>query len=198
MKSISATFVTSAVQPSSFPEEDLCDVAVAGRSNVGKSSLINCLLVRHQLARISRTPGMTRALNFYRIEDRFYLVDLPGYGFARRTQEERQSWKRMVESYLGSRRGLVAMLVLVDLRRGPEPEEYQLLDLLRRFGIRAVVVFTKSDKLSKSARNLRFQQLAATMRDFAASTVLFSSKSGEGRENLWNIILRLISEPSSP
>ncbi len=131
-----------------FPEDGLPEVAVAGRSNVGKSSFINALLGRRRLARTSRDPGRTRRIHFYRVDDAMYLVDLPGYGYAAVARDERESWRPMVESYLrGKRAPLRGVIVLVDVRRGPKDEERDLLAWLAREGIPAKIVFTKRDKL---------------------------------------------------
>jgi GTP-binding protein len=131
-----------------FPDDGLPEVAVAGRSNVGKSSFINALLGRRSLARTSRTPGRTRRLHFYRVDDGMYLVDLPGYGYAAVAREERGSWRPMVEAYLRATRApLRGVIVLVDARRGPEDEERDLLAWLATEGIPARLVFTKRDKL---------------------------------------------------
>ena len=131
-----------------FPDDGLPEVAVAGRSNVGKSSFINALLGRRSLARISRTPGRTRRIHFYRVDDGMYLVDLPGYGYAAVAREERGSWRPMVEAYLRATRApLRGVIVLVDARRGPEDEERDLLAWLATEGIPARLVFTKRDKL---------------------------------------------------
>ncbi len=134
-----------------FPADTLPEVAVLGRSNVGKSSLINALLGRRKLARTSQRPGKTRRIHFYRVNDAFYLVDLPGYGYSAAPKEERRSWRPMVESYLrGERQALRGALILVDVRRGPQEEEAQLLEWLEVEGIPAAIVLTKSDKLARS------------------------------------------------
>jgi GTP-binding protein len=141
----------NAGEPREFPSDELPEVAVMGRSNVGKSSLINAVLGRRKLARTSGRPGKTRRIHFYRVADEFYLVDLPGYGYAAASKEERKSWQPMVESYLrGSRKALRGAVLLVDVRRGPEEEEAQLLEWLAAENIPAAIAVTKSDKLSRS------------------------------------------------
>lgn len=138
----------NAASEKEFPDDGLPEVAVAGRSNVGKSSFINALLGRRSLARTSRTPGRTRRIHFYRVDDAMYLVDLPGYGYAAVAREERGSWRPMVEGYLRATRApLRGVIVLVDARRGPEAEERDLLGWLTTEGIPARLVFTKCDKL---------------------------------------------------
>lgn len=135
-------------KPSEFPDDGLPEVAVLGRSNVGKSSVINALVGRKNLARTSSTPGKTRRIYFFRVEGALYLVDLPGFGWAKVGREERAAWQPMVESYLrGTRAALRGAIVLIDLRRGPGDEERSLLEWLRSEGIEVRVIWTKSDKL---------------------------------------------------
>ena len=189
----SATFITSAVKPSQYPPAVLPEIAFSGRSNVGKSSLINCLFNRKRLAKVSGTPGKTRLVNFFSVDERFYLVDLPGYGYARRSHRERDSWRAMVETYLSSRQRLLAMLVLVDIRRGPEDEERMLLETLEESGVRAIFVLIKSDKLAKSRRKLRYMELKKAFGPNVATTVLFSSKTGQGRQELWGEVIRCVN-----
>ena len=186
------TFLLSAAHRTHFPSTDLPDIAVAGRSNVGKSSLINCLFGRKNLARVSRNPGRTRLINFFQVGEDFLLVDLPGYGYARRSKAERESWRRMVESYLFERANLAAWLVLVDIRRGVEQEELLLLNTLAQRGVNAIAVLTKSDKLSKSRRRVRAMQLAKELGELVVTTVSFSSKTGDGREQLWSAIQKQV------
>jgi GTP-binding protein len=170
--------------PAQFPRDGLPEVAVLGRSNVGKSSLINALVGRHRLARTSHTPGRTKRIHFYRIEQAMYLVDLPGFGFAAVARAEQRSWQALVESYLrGSRAPLVGAIVLVDVRRGPEAEEQALLDWLAHERIDAAVAFTKSDRLSRS-------QVAATIARLRREgplperTCAASSRTGAGLSEL--------------
>ncbi len=160
-----------------FPDDGLPEVAVAGRSNVGKSSFINALLGRRRLARISRTPGRTRRIHFYRVDDAMYLVDLPGYGYAAVAREERGSWRPLVESYLrGTRTPLRGVIVLVDVRRGPEGEERELLAWLAREGIPAKLVFTKRDKL-KASRLAQVLRQASEEQGLAQDSVLAVSST---------------------
>jgi GTP-binding protein len=194
-------FVKSATRASQFPEETLPQLAIAGRSNVGKSSLINSLFQRKKLAHVSGTPGATRLINFFLVDDTFYLVDLPGYGYAKRSRGERDEWREMVRDYIDSPRRPEAMLVLLDLRRGPEDEERGLLESLRAARIAAVVVATKADKLAKSRQRLALQELRAELAEYGAPLVGFSSRTGQGRSELWRTIESLFaptdaSEPS--
>jgi GTP-binding protein len=183
------TYVASAVDARDYPPDDRPEVAVAGRSNVGKSSLINCLLGRRQIARISGTPGKTRTVNFFDADGQFYVVDLPGYGFAKRSKTEREQWRLAVERYLQSRQRLLAMLVLIDIRRGPEVEEELLVELLTRAGIAVIAVFTKADKLPKSQRRLAAEKLARGLGPGIHGAIAFSSKTGEGRQEVIDEVL---------
>lgn len=182
------TFLLSAAHRKHFPPTDLPDVAVAGRSNVGKSSLINSLFGRKNLARVSRHPGRTRLINFFQVGDDFLLADLPGYGYARRSKAERESWRILVESYLFKRDTLAVMLMLIDIRRGVQQEEVLLMNTLAQQGVHAIAVLTKSDKFSKSKRRVRAIQIAKELGALVVATVCFSSNTGEGREQLWAAI----------
>lgn len=147
--------------PREFPRDGLPEVAILGRSNVGKSNLINALLGRRRLARTSARPGKTRRIHFYRVAERFYLVDLPGYGYAAAPREERRGWRPLVESYLrGTRAALRGAIVLADVRRGLEEEEWQLLEWLDAERIPTAIALTKSDKISRSETTARVRALA--------------------------------------
>lgn len=191
MKPRSATFVTSATRPSHYPPETLPEFAVAGRSNVGKSSLINALVGVPKLARTSNTPGRTRLLNWFAIEPQkgkaIHLVDLPGYGYARVPREMRDSWRPMVEAYLTRRAVLRAVWILVDARRGVQEEELELLDWLAREGREAIPVVTKIDKLAKSKRK---PAALAIQRDLglAREPIVTSAETGDGIAALWRFI----------
>ena len=146
----SSEFICAAVKPSQYPPEGIPEIAFTGRSNVGKSSLINLLLNRRKLAKVSSTPGKTRTINFYNINDSFRIVDLPGYGYAKVSKSESEEWGRMMESYLSARDGLLKVVQLVDSRHAPTALDKQMYDYLRYYGLDGIVVATKSDKLSKS------------------------------------------------
>jgi GTP-binding protein len=182
-----AVFEALAVDPQSWPPEGPPEIAFAGRSNVGKSSLINALVGRHGLARTSSTPGRTRGLIFFRIEPRdtppLRLVDLPGYGYAQASKKERAAWRPMVETYVEQRKALCLVVVLVDARRGLQPADEELLEWLESVGRRAVVVFTKIDELPRTRRNL------------PRGAIGFSLPEKCGTDDLWRAILRATLDP---
>lgn len=193
MKILSAEFVKSASRVEQCPAEGLPEVAFAGRSNVGKSSLINALLGRKKLARTSGSPGHTRSLNFFRINNRFMFCDLPGYGYARASKGERQSWKLMVESYLDQRRELKAVVLIMDLRRTPGPEEIELIGFLTVRGITPVLVATKSDKVGTTRRKKQAGEIAEALGASGRQVLLFSAQTGEGKPALWAKLRELMS-----
>jgi GTP-binding protein len=194
MTKISARFVTSAAQPSDFPPPSLPEVAVVGRSNVGKSSLINALVGQPGLARTSRTPGRTRLVNWFAIQDRFHLVDLPGYGYAEVSQATRESWRPLIERYLAERTSLAGVLLLIDIRRGVLAEELDFVPWLAERALPIAVALTKADKLAKHKRVLevaRAKQALALRREPLA----VSATSHEGIEALWRAVVHLASHP---
>jgi GTP-binding protein len=182
-----AEFLGAAATPGGGPPPGPPEVAIAGRSNVGKSSLINCLLGRRGLARTSRTPGRTRQLNFFLVNDAFVLVDLPGYGFAVGPEAERRAWGPLVETYLEERRTLRGVLVVVDARRGIDPEEDDLLAYLAALRLPAAVAATKLDKLGRAAGRSALAGVAERLGG-GVPLVGFSARSGEGRVPLWRVV----------
>lgn len=180
----SAEFIVSAVQPRQYPAVVLPEVAFAGRSNVGKSSLINCLVQRKKLVRTSRTPGRTQTINFFKINDAFYFVDLPGYGFAKVPEAVRARWRPMVESYLHQRQSLRGMVLILDVRRPPTPDDLKLWYWLREHRISVLPVLTKADKLPRGKQQLHLQQAAASLGIAEAELLLFSATTRQGREKL--------------
>lgn len=178
----SAEFVTSAVRPQQYPPADLPEFAFAGRSNVGKSSLINALLKRKQVARVSATPGKTRGINYFVVNGSFFLVDLPGYGYARISRDEQRQWERMVRDYLHCADRPKLVLVLVDSRHPPSPLDLALRDWLAGAGLEYVVVATKADKLSGNERS---RNLAVLRKAFPETEIMpFSSTTELGRLQL--------------
>ncbi len=194
-----AEFVLSAAAPADFPSDGLPEVAVVGRSNVGKSSLLNQLAGIKKLAAVSRTPGRTQLVNFFRVEDRLYLVDLPGYGFARAPAQVRKRWESLVTGYLFDRAAIRLVLLIVDARRDPMASDREVVDLLNRSGMSYVLIASKSDKLSRAAMA---KQKARLEEAFAAPGgvpfITFSAVTGEGRKQLWNVIEKHVREPEHP
>jgi len=194
-----AEFVKSAVRPEDYPPQQGPEIAFAGRSNVGKSSLINCLVQRKKLVRVSRTPGLTQTLNFFLINGDFYLVDLPGYGYAKVSQNVRSRWGSMVESYLTGRPTFRGMVHIMDIRHPPTPEDLQLWQWCRDRGISVVPVLTKADKVGSSRRASHRSRVAAALSLEPAEIVLFSSTTRLGREELLTRLRQWVAEaPGSP
>lgn len=194
----SADFVKSATRPSNYPPADFKEVAFAGRSNVGKSSLINVLVNRRGLVRTSSTPGRTQLLNFFDINGEFYLVDLPGYGFAKVPLAVKKQWGPMVRTYLEGRDNLKALLLLFDIRRVPQQEEIQLLDWLEELQIPTIPIITKVDKITRSRREKQIQPILETTGLPRDAFTLFSALSREGRDEIWQRIDAALDEDASP
>jgi len=187
----SADFITSAVKADQYPPAEYPEVAFAGRSNVGKSSLINKLVNRKRLVKTSSTPGRTQLINFFRVNDELSLVDLPGYGYAKVPVAVKKQWGPMVEAYIASRSNLKAVVLLMDLRRTPRAEELNLMDWLHHYEVPTILVLTKADKLSKSNQNKQCRLAADTLGVDMQDFVLFSAKSGQGRDVLWRLIVQV-------
>lgn len=196
MKIRSVEFVTSVVQPGSEVPRDLPQVAFSGRSNVGKSSLINRLLHRHRsrIAAVSGRPGKTQSLNFYRVNDRFYLVDLPGFGFARVPDAVRDRWRELIEGYLAGEDGLKGVVHLVDARHEPTELDQQMVEYLAGLGVPALVVLTKMDKLKRSRRVGAVEKAARALGVEEEQVLPFSSLTGEGRGALLGALDALLEE----
>ena len=181
-----ADFIITAVKPSGYPPPGPPEVAFAGRSNVGKSSLINTLTKRRKLVRVSGTPGRTQQINFFGInQDALRLVDLPGYGYAKVPKAVKAAWRPMVEAYLGGRPTLAAVVVILDIRREPTPEDLMLLDWLRSLQITILLAITKADKLSNNQQASRLAKLRPVLSPFDPTPTLFSALTGQGRDKLW-------------
>ncbi|MBW1701648.1 MAG: YihA family ribosome biogenesis GTP-binding protein [Deltaproteobacteria bacterium] len=184
-----ATFIISAFSENQYPPPDMEEVAFAGRSNVGKSSLINVLVNRKGLARTSSTPGRTQSINFFSVGESLYIVDLPGYGFARVPINVKKSWHNMVETYLRTRSNLKAVVVILDIRRDPTSGDIDLLNWLKYYGLPAIPVLTKADKLSRQKAKMRADMIGSKLVEiFPVSPILFSAKTKEGRKEIWEII----------
>ncbi len=189
----SAEFVKSAVTPDQYPDTAYPEIAFAGRSNVGKSSLINALLNRKRLVKTSSTPGRTRLLNFFLVNQAFTFVDLPGFGYAKVPKSMQKSWKPMVEKYLATRLQLRGVVLLMDIRRTPRQGETDLLSWLERYQIPLVLILTKCDKFSKT-KQIRQQTMIAKRLEMArAQLILFSAKTRQGRDIVWERLMVMIS-----
>jgi len=194
MKIASAEFLASAVTPAQYPRQPLPEVAFAGRSNVGKSSLINTLVHRKSLVKTSATPGKTRAINFFVVNQRFLLVDLPGYGYAKVPREIQASWRPMVEAYLQQRTTLRAVVHIVDLRHPPTAQDQQLRSWLLHHDIPVVTVATKADQVSRGQRPAHVQTLCEGLALPPEEPVLlFSAQSHEGRLPLLHCLEALLT-----
>jgi GTP-binding protein len=189
MKVTSADIVISAVRPSQYPEGTLPEFALAGRSNVGKSSFINKMLNRKALARTSSKPGKTQTLNFFIINEILYFVDVPGYGYAKVSKTERAAWGKMIETYITNREQLKAVLLIVDLRHPPSADDKMMYDFLKHYDIPVIVIATKADKIPKSKWQKHMKIVMETLEfDPDDAIVLFSSETGEGKDKAWSII----------
>lgn len=186
----SVEFIVGAVGNGDLPTDDLAEVAFAGRSNVGKSSLINRLVQRKKVARTSSTPGKTQQLNYYRVNSRFYLVDLPGYGYVKGGVALRQKLGRLAETYLEERPQLRAVVQLVDARHGPTDLDLSMIEWLRQQRRPFLLVFTKADKLTRNKLRQRFAQLDQENTLAGLSFVPFSAVSGQGIEDIWEWIVQ--------
>lgn len=188
----SAEFVTSAVKPSQYPPAVLPEIAFAGRSNVGKSSLINTLINRKRLVKTSSTPGRTQLINFFNINEKFSFVDIPGYGYAKVPASVKKKWGPMIETYITTRKTLKGVVLIMDLRRTPGPEEMNMLDWLNHHGIPSVPVLTKSDKLSKTRQQKQLKEISNTLSADKDNFILFSAKSRQGKDEVWDAVKKLI------
>ena len=184
-----ASFLISAVRPNQYPKTGLMEFAFAGRSNVGKSSLINKILNRKSLARVSGTPGKTVTINFYNIDDTIYLVDLPGYGYAQRSKVEIEKWGKMMENYLANREPLIQTILLVDSRHKPTKDDMQMAEWIRHYHDRLIVIATKMDKLKKSEIEPNLERIWETL-EMGEDDILvpFSIKNDEGKITVWDMI----------
>ncbi|MDN4072708.1 ribosome biogenesis GTP-binding protein YihA/YsxC [Fictibacillus terranigra] len=190
MKVTKADIVISAVKPEQYPEDQLPEIGLAGRSNVGKSSFINKMIARKNLARTSSRPGKTQTLNFYIINDQLYFVDVPGYGFAKVSKTEREAWGRMIERYIMERPQLKAVVQLVDIRHAPSKDDVMMYDWLKYHEIPVIVVATKCDKIPKGKWEKHLKVVRETLKKKPDDPlILFSSETGHGKDAAWSTIL---------
>ncbi|HGQ6661954.1 TPA: ribosome biogenesis GTP-binding protein YihA/YsxC [Listeria monocytogenes] len=181
--------IISAVRPEQYPETDLPEYALAGRSNVGKSSFINTMIRRKSMARISQKPGKTQTLNFYKIEEALFFVDVPGYGFAKVSKTEREKWGVMIETYITSREQLRGVIQIVDLRLKPTEDDRMMYEFLKYYDIPVIVIATKADKIPRSKWQKNAKIVRETL-DFDPDDkfVLFSSETKMGKDEAWQFI----------
>ncbi|WML45575.1 ribosome biogenesis GTP-binding protein YihA/YsxC [Neobacillus sp. PS3-40] len=189
MKVTSSEIIISAVKPDQYPDTDIPEFALAGRSNVGKSSFINKMLNRKGLARISSKPGKTQTLNFYLINEILHFVDVPGYGYAKVSKTEREAWGKMIETYITKRDQLRAVVMIVDLRHPPSVDDRMMYNFLKHFEIPCVVIATKADKIPKGKWQKHLKVTKETLDlDANDEIVLFSSETGLGKDQAWAIL----------
>ncbi len=192
MKIRAVEFVKSAVKPAHYPEYDFPEIAFAGRSNVGKSSLINTLISRKDMVKTSSRPGCTQLINFFLVNDGFSLVDLPGYGYAKVSKKVRAQWRPMVETYMKTRSNLLGLILLIDIRRDPAREEFEMTQWLEASNMPYLLVLTKADKLSKSKQIKQLDAACECFNRDRNGIVLFSAKTGQGRQTIWDEIHNLM------
>ena len=184
-----------AVKAAQYPPEDLPEIAFAGRSNVGKSSLLNLITARKALARVSGSPGKTRTINFYRCNDRFRIVDLPGYGYAKISKSESEKWGAMMEAYLEGRENLIKVVQLVDIRHKPSAQDVQMYEYLKYFDLDGIVVATKADKIGSNERSKAIRQIESTLGMSEDDIVIpVSSLKKSGHEELLDTISFLLEQ----
>ncbi len=185
-------YVTSAVKPDQYPENVLPEIALMGRSNVGKSSFINRMLNRKNLARTSGKPGKTQTLNFYVLNEEMFFVDVPGYGFAKVSKNHRETWKTMIETYILNRENLKGVVQLMDLRHLPSKEDREIFIWLMENKIPVMVVLTKADKIPKGKIQKHVKDICKELQIPSSFPIVFSSETGLGREDAWEAIEELL------
>ncbi|UOE75567.1 ribosome biogenesis GTP-binding protein YihA/YsxC [Parageobacillus thermoglucosidasius] len=186
-----AELVISAVKPEQYPDGLLPEFALAGRSNVGKSSFINKMINRKNLARTSSKPGKTQTLNFYLINESLYFVDVPGYGFAKVSKKEREAWGKMMETYFTTREQLRAVVLIVDLRHPPTKDDVMMYEFLKHYEIPAIIVATKADKVPKGKWQKHQKVVRETLNIADGDElIVFSAETGQGKEEAWTALER--------
>ncbi|SHJ65894.1 GTP-binding protein [Desulfatibacillum alkenivorans DSM 16219] len=187
----SAKFISSATKPGNYPPPELPEIAFAGRSNVGKSSLINSLLKRKKLVKTSSTPGRTQLLNFFEVNESLVFVDLPGYGYAKVSKEMRKKWGQMIETFITTRKTLHGVVLILDLRRIPGGQERENLAWFDMNNIPVILAATKADKFSRQRQLVQQKEMAKALGIPLDLIHVFSAKTGQGRDELWESILDL-------
>lgn len=195
MKVTKSEIVISAVRPDQYPDDGLPQIALAGRSNVGKSSFINKMINRKNLARTSSKPGKTQTLNFYIINDELYFVDVPGYGFAKVSKSEKEKWGRMIEEYLTKSEHLKAVVQIVDLRHPPSKDDVMMYDFIKYHDIPVVIIATKADKIPKGKWQKHLKVVKETLNVANGDPIiLFSSETGQGKDEAWGAMKQFIGQ----
>lgn len=184
----------SAVKKEQYPDDGLPQIAFVGRSNVGKSSSINTLLNRKKIARVSQTPGKTRTINFYKINSEFYFVDLPGYGYAKLSKEEKSSWGKVMEEYFINSKNLIHVFILVDIRHEPKEDDVLMLDFVRHYGIPVSIIATKSDKVTRNDAAISKRIIKSKMKLEGERILPISALKKTGVEEIWNHVLEIYRE----
>jgi GTP-binding protein len=188
-----AEIAVSAVKPEQYPDSALPEFALAGRSNVGKSSFINKMINRKNLARTSSKPGKTQTLNFYLINESLYFVDVPGYGFARVSKKEREAWGKMMETYFTTREQLRAVVLIVDLRHPPTKDDVMMYEFLKHYQIPTIIIATKADKVPKGKWQKHLKVVRETLNIMDDDElILFSAETGQGKEEAWAALERFL------
>jgi GTP-binding protein len=178
-----------AVKKDQYPAQGYREIAFVGKSNVGKSSLINCMINRKALARTSQNPGKTRTINFYNVEDQLFFVDLPGYGYAKISKSESQKWGQMIESYLLEREQLAAIILLIDIRHEPGANDKMMYEWLRHYNHDIIIVATKADKINRSQIQKQLSVIKKTLAIDGGDIIMpFSSETKQGKDELWALI----------
>ncbi|MCM3611401.1 ribosome biogenesis GTP-binding protein YihA/YsxC [Planococcus sp. MERTA32b] len=189
MKVNNVELVISAVRPEQYPEDGLPEFALAGRSNVGKSSFINKMIGRKSMARISSKPGKTQTLNFYKIEEQLFYVDVPGYGYAKVSKSEREAWGKMIERYITDREPLRAVIQIVDLRHPPSRDDIAMYDFMKHYDIPCIIIATKADKIPKGKWDKHKKIVRDTLEmEKTDPLIIFSSETGLGKDEAWREI----------
>ena len=184
----------SAVKKEQYPDDGLPQIAFVGRSNVGKSSSKNTLLNRKKIARVSQTPGKTRTINFYKINSEFYFVDLPGYGYAKLSKEEKSSWGKVMEEYFINSKNLIHVFILVDIRHEPKEDDVLMLDFVRHYGIPVSIIATKSDKVTRNDAAISKRTIKSKMKLEGERILPISALKKTGVEEIWNHVLEIYRE----
>ena len=196
MKIISADYMISAVSPNQYPAGTLPEFAFVGRSNVGKSSLINSLLNRKKLVKTSATPGKTQMINFFDVNHQFVFADLPGYGFAKVPHSVQKKWQNLIEQYLLKRENLLAVILLVDIRRKPTDLDLHMQEWLEQYGVDYILVATKADKLSQAEQSKQLKKIRETfLEESDRELIAYSSKTQRGRKELWKQLTLRMGNP---